>query len=154
MYWTEGIVSCDCDSCLVLTDATMKLNRERLHVLTILTSWPRGVEVEKLVMINMKRNERVIKQEFAWETRRKTDSKLFFNTSKDVKFIVFRNLISFVKSNFASTWTKLHKKTAHTSLPGTKLRKGVEIMFKQSRTSRTNEVKTRLFRNTRKNSWN
>ena len=66
-------------------------------------------------MVNLKRNSGTIKQKFASEKRTKTDSKLFFNASKDVKLLEVRNEISDEMVSFASTWAKLQKKTTHTS---------------------------------------
>ena len=77
--------------------------------------------------------------------RTRTGSKLFVNASKEVKFIETPNQISHGMKSFAGTWTKLHKETTHTSPLGkndkrTK-RYGNHVL--QTRTSCTNEVKTR-----------
>ena len=114
-YWTEGTVHCDCGTWLVPTDLTRKWNREWFDALAIL-----NFVIEKGGSRGTRRGQseaqrRHIKQKFASEKRTKTESTLFFNASKDVKPLEVRNEISDEMVSFASTRTKLQKKTTHTS---------------------------------------
>ena len=140
-YCTEGTVHCDCGTWLVPTDLTRKWNRERFDALTIL-----NFVIEKGGSRGARRGQSEAQRgapsskSLLQKSAQKRIQKLFFNASKDVKLLEVRNEISDEMVSFASTRTKLQKKTTHTLrhlARTTKLRKGMDIVFKQPRTCGT-----------------
>ena len=115
-YWTEGIVYCDCGTCLVPTDLTRKLNRERLDALTIL-----NFVIEKGGSRGARHGQSEVQREHhqanvCFRKAHKNGFNTFLQRFQgDVKLPEVRNEISDEMVSFASTRTKLHKKTTHTS---------------------------------------
>ena len=97
-YWMEGIVSCECGTCLVPRDATRNTMSQRFPNFT-------RVGTEALVMVDLKSNEHTTKQKIAPKMRTRKDTNQSFIVFRRVKSVGTRKRTSNGPKSFASIWT-------------------------------------------------
>ena len=130
-YLTDGIVYCTCGTCLAPTEYTRKLKRNRFDALAV-PNFVTKKRVHAMVLVTV--NPKIRFNASAFPTKRNTQA--------------LKNVNRLGMKNFANVLTELHAETIHTLPLGTKGEDMIRIGslgLNSQNTSRTNEVKIRLF---------